>query len=93
MQAAAQGADELNAQDDAQHRDRIQHMALGTPGFPGDAKSSGTAGTWHWAKFFHLCLSAGADFQALRQQKAVGSNAQGGVVVKAAPAAALKGAK
>jgi hypothetical protein len=38
MRAAPQGANELNAQQNAQRRDRVGHMALGAlgaPGFPG----------------------------------------------------------
>ncbi|MEO6322334.1 MAG: hypothetical protein ABIO73_17490, partial [Polaromonas sp.] len=35
MRAVSQGADELNAQHNAQRGDRVRYMALGAPGFPG----------------------------------------------------------
>ena len=40
--------------------------------------------------FFYFSLTAVGHVQSLRHQKAIGRDAQGGVVVKAAPAAALE---
>ena len=34
MRALSHGADELNAQENAQRCDGVGHMALGAPGFP-----------------------------------------------------------
>ena len=58
VRAVSQGAGELNAQENAQRRDRVGYMALGATGFPEASNPGETAGTWRWAKFFYACLTA-----------------------------------